>query len=128
MQKCITKNIEVSVKTFFHEEASAPELGNFVYVYEISITNHGEYNVQLESREWLITDLLGEKKVIKGVGVIGEQPIIRSGQTFTYASGCNLHSGFGSMVGKYTFKRLHDDSDFKVRIPKFTLSFPPSLS
>ena len=78
MQKCITKNIEVSVKTFFHEDASAPDLSNYVYVYEISITNHGDYDVQLESREWNINDLLGEKKVIKGIGVVGEQRVIRS--------------------------------------------------
>jgi ApaG protein len=128
MQKCITNNIEVSVKTFFHEEASAPELSNYVYVYEISITNHGDFDVQLESREWHIFDLLGEKKVIKGIGVIGEQPVISSGQTFTYASGCNLHSGFGAMIGKYTFRRLYDESAFKVRIPRFTLAFPPTLS
>ncbi|MFY0672836.1 MAG: Co2+/Mg2+ efflux protein ApaG [Bacteroidia bacterium] len=128
MHKCITNNIEVSVRTFFHNEASAPELSNFIHVYEITITNHGDCEVKLESREWNIIDLLGEKKVIKGIGVVGEQPIIKPSQSFTYASGCNLNTELGAMIGKYTFVRLYDQSHFKVRIPKFVLAFPPTLS
>ncbi|MGB0430686.1 MAG: Co2+/Mg2+ efflux protein ApaG [Bacteroidia bacterium] len=128
MVKCFTKNIEVRVSPSYHFQASNPELAHFVHIYEVTIINHSDKVVQLISREWYIRDLIGSTEIIKGNGVIGQQPIIEPTQSHTYASGCNFKSDYGFMEGYYNFKRLQDQTYFKVKIPRFQLVFPPKLS
>lgn len=128
MESVTTHNVEVTVKTWYHEQASSPGAGNFVYAYEVTITNHSTDLVQLVSREWHIKETLGGTKIVKGLGVVGEQPILHSGSYHRYMSGCNFQSELGSMQGFYVFRNLNDNSLFKVRIPKFVLAFPFSLN
>ena len=128
MEKCITQNIEVTVKTSFHTQASNPELDHYVHIYEISIYNHGDYKVQLISREWFIKDLFGITKEVRGFGVIGEQPIIEPNTFYAYASGSNFSTTFSIMRGRYLFKRVNDGLEFFVKIPQFSLVFPPKLN
>jgi len=128
MVKCISHNIEVLVKPIYHEEASEPALGNYVFMYEVTIKNVGDQAMQLISREWYIKDLPGATKIVKGLGVIGEQPIVYPGKFHSYLSGCNFRSTYGLMKGYYNFERLSDGKKLRVKIPAFSLVFPPELN
>ena len=101
---------------------------NFVHAYEVTITNRGDDMVQLISREWHIKDTVGETKIIKGMGVVGEQPLLAPEEFHRYISGCNFNTEIGSMHGFYVFKSITRNKMFKVRIPKFVLAFPYSLN
>lgn len=128
MIKSITHDIEVGVRTRYQEDASSPEFANYVYSYQITISNKGNSTVQLMSREWKITDGLGNTKTVNGPGVVGEQPVLSPGESHTYISGCNFQTTQGAMRGYYNFIRVADSTPFKVRIPQFNLIFPPSLN
>ena len=73
------------------------------------------------SRFWEIVDGIGSKETVNGLGVVGQQPIIEPGNSFTYTSGCPLISSIGKMSGYYVFLNLEDQSTFKVEIPAFEL-------
>lgn len=128
MISCITNNIEIIVRSSYQEQSSSPEFSNYVFAYEITIINKGQYAVQLLAREWKIKEAMGIVKLIKGMGVVGEQPVLQPNQKYTYISGCNFQSEIGIMQGQYDFVRLFDEQPFKVKIPKFNLVFPPNLN
>ena len=90
--------------------------------------NRNNFTVQLLSRDWYIFDSLNEPNFVSGNGVIGEQPILKPGQQFTYMSGCELFSEIGFMRGFYTFKNLLDNKLFQVYVPIFKLIHPPRLN
>ena len=121
MEKLITENIEVSVEAMFQEKNSEPREGVFVFAYEITIKNLGEYRVQLLSRMWNIIDSVGEQIEVEGEGVVGQQPILDPGDSYTYESGTDLKTGIGTMEGQYTFVNLDTLEEFEVIIPKFDL-------
>jgi len=121
MVSAITQNIGISVETFFQAEQSKPELDFFVYSYRITIKNEGDYTVQLLSRYWEIFDVIMEKRVVEGEGVVGEQPVLSPGESYQYTSFCQLKTDAGSMKGYYTFQRELDDVTFNAKIPEFIL-------
>jgi len=128
MTSLMTNKVAIEVEAWFHEDASSPDYANFVYAYQITIVNKAEYPIQLLSREWRIKDTGTPVKIVKGLGVVGEQPILHPGQVHQYISGCNFRTPLGSMVGSYTFQNLDSGGQFKVRIPKFVLAFPYTLN
>lgn len=93
----------------------------YFFAYQITIKNDSKQASQLVSRFWEITDSIGHQEVVNGLGVVGLQPIIEVGESFTYTSGCPLISTMGKMKGYYTFLNLADQSTFKVEIPEFEL-------
>jgi len=93
----------------------------YFFSYQITIKNISNQTGQLVSRFWLITDGIGRTEEVNGLGVVGEQPIIDPGNSFTYNSGCPLISPFGTMQGNYTFLNLMTKQTFKVEIPLFEL-------
>ncbi|GLR27284.1 Co2+/Mg2+ efflux protein ApaG [Limnobacter litoralis] len=117
---------EVEVSTHFLEEQSDPEGGPFVFAYTIDIRNIGEGTAQLLRRHWVITDAMNNVQEVRGDGVIGEQPVLRPGETFQYTSGCPLPTSVGTMKGEYTFV-TEDGDTFEVAIPEFLLSVPHAL-
>ncbi|MFM9944364.1 MAG: Co2+/Mg2+ efflux protein ApaG [Bacteroidia bacterium] len=121
MVSAITQNIGVSVETFFQTQQSKPDFDLFVYSYRITIKNESEFSVQLLSRFWEIFDVIMEKRIVEGEGVVGEQPILMPGQSYQYVSYCQLKTDAGSMKGYYTFKRQVDDFRFDAVIPEFML-------
>ena len=121
MVSAITQNIGVSVETFFQAQQSKPDLDFFVYSYRITIKNESEYTVQLLSRFWEIFDVIMEKRIVEGEGVIGEQPVLMPGQSYQYVSYCQLKTDAGSMKGYYTFQRQVDNFQFDAVIPEFIL-------
>ena len=119
----ITKAIKVTVEPSFLEDQSAPEDDHFVWAYHIRIENNGERTVRLLTRHWQITDLLGKVHEVQGDGVIGEQPVLRPGETFEYSSGAPLGTPSGFMVGTYGMIS-ESGQRFDVDIPAFSLDSP----
>jgi ApaG protein len=110
----------VEIEPRFLPEQSAPTQGVFSFVYTITITNSGEVPAQLISRHWLISNSAGEVEEVKGLGVVGHQPLLKPGEAFQYSSGCRLRTASGTMQGSY-FCVAEDGERFEVPIPAFVL-------
>ncbi len=119
----ITEGITVRVAVNFLPEQSRIEAGKWFWVYHIRIENGSDETVQLLTRHWRITDGRGMVNFVDGDGVVGEQPVLKPGQSHDYVSGCPLTTPMGSMEGHYTFIR-RDGEKFAVAIPFFPLAAP----
>ena len=124
----ITNGIKVSVESTFSERFSSIIANKYIFQYTISITNKSNFSMQLLKREWFIFDSLDFPRVVRGEGVIGEQPIIEPGDTFSYSSSCDLQSTLGRMEGNYVFQNLNTSEILKVKIPTFQLLYPNLLN
>ena len=119
----ITEGITVRVAVNFLPEQSRIDAGKWFWVYHIRIENGSNSTIQLVSRHWRITDGRGTVNFVDGDGVVGEQPMLRPGQSHDYVSGCPLTTPHGSMEGHYTF-RLQDGKELRAAIPYFPLAAP----
>jgi ApaG protein len=128
METAITEGVQITVETKFRSDLSHVIDNQFFFNYTITMENRNNFTVQLLSRDWYIFDSLNEPNFVSGNGVIGEQPILKPGQQFTYMSGCELFSEIGFMRGFYTFKNLLDNNLFQVYVPIFKLIHPPRLN
>lgn len=113
----------VEVQPEYLPDQSAPEQGVYTFAYTITITNIGEVAAQLISRHWLITDASGMTEEVKGLGVVGQQPLLKPGESFQYSSGCRLRTGSGIMRGSYFFV-TEEGERIDVTIPDFDLVEP----
>ena len=120
MYRAVTRNIEVSVTPRFLPERSSPENGYFFWSYTIAITNRGTETVQLKTRHWKITDANGRRQEVRGAGVVGEEPVLKPGQSFEYTSGVPLPTPSGFMVGTYGIVTA-DGEGFNIDVPAFSL-------
>lgn len=116
----------VSVRTQYLEEQSDPERGNYVFAYTVSIKNTGQVAAQLISRHWVIVDGNNRIEEVRGLGVVGHQPLLAPGGNFEYTSGTSLATPHGSMTGSY-FCVAEDGEQFEAKIPEFILSLPRTL-
>ena len=123
MYSLTTKDIEITVEPDYLPERSEPDEGRYFWAYTIEISNNGSRTAQLVSRHWLIVDANGRREEVRGAGVVGEQPILKPGETFRYTSGCPLTTPSGIMSGTY---RMVDEEgrSFDVVIPTFSLDSP----
>lgn len=128
MNKRISKQVEVSTRVRYLPEHSNAMEHSFFFMYTITIVNNSDQTVKLISRHWDIFDSSGDKKVVEGEGVIGEQPIIEPGKSYSYSSGCGLTTDIGRMSGYYTMIRVSDGHKFKVPIAAFELYLPYRLN
>lgn len=119
----ITQGVAVRVAVSFLPEQSQPDAGKWFWVYHIRIENHSHETLQLMTRHWRITDAGGRVGLVDGDGVVGEQPVLKPGESHDYVSGCPLDTAHGSMEGFYTFHRENGEP-FEVRIPFFPLAAP----
>ena len=110
----------VEVEPRFLPEQSAPTQGIYSFAYTITITNTGDVTAQLISRHWTIANSAGDVEEVKGLGVVGQQPLLKPGESFQYSSGCRLRTASGSMEGSYFFV-AEDGERFEVNIPPFML-------
>jgi ApaG protein len=112
---------KTAVEPAYLPEQSAPEQGVFSFSYTITISNTGEVAAQLISRHWIIEDATGRIQEVKGLGVVGHQPLLQPGQSFQYTSGCQLQTASGMMHGSY-FCVAEDGEQFEAPIPAFVLA------
>lgn len=118
-----TRGVTVRVTPGFMPEQSSRERGRFVWSYTVEIENRSPREVQLISRHWIITDGLNRTEEVKGSGVVGEQPSLKPGEAYRYASACPLTTPSGLMRGAY--QMLTPDGElFEVAIPTFSLDLP----
>ncbi|MFO1415486.1 MAG: Co2+/Mg2+ efflux protein ApaG [Burkholderiales bacterium] len=118
--------VTVAPKAAFLADQSDPAKGEYVFSYTITITNTGQVPVQLVSRHWIITDADHKVQEVKGMGVVGQQPTLRPGESFEYTSGASIPTPVGTMRGTYQM-RAEDGHAFDAPIPSFTLSVPRTL-
>jgi ApaG protein len=118
-----TNGIEVSVTPIYLEEESRPDESHFFWAYRITIANHSSNPVKLLARYWRIVDGIGRVEEVHGEGVVGEQPLIKSGSSYQYTSGCPLSTSHGIMSGHYTM-RTFENALIRVEIPAFSLDIP----
>ena len=110
----------VQVEPQYLPEQSAPAQEIHSFAYKVTITNTGEVPAQLISRHWIISNAAGQVEEVKGLGVVGHQPLLKPGEAFQYTSGCRLRTPSGSMHGSYFFV-AEDGERFDVEIPAFVL-------
>ena len=118
--------IDVAVRTQYLADQSDPVAGRYVFAYAVTISNTGTVAAQLISRHWIITDASGEVQEVRGLGVIGHQPLLEPGQSFEYSSGCSLATPVGTMKGTYQMT-AEDGVQFDAPIPEFLLTMPRTL-
>ncbi len=115
-----TPEIEVRVQPRYLPEQSSPLEEAYGFAYTITITNKGDEPAQLISRHWIILDADGHREEVRGLGVVGHQPLLKPGEAFEYTSGSRLRTPTGSMEGTYFFVK-EDGEPFEVPIPRFML-------
>lgn len=118
--------ISVQVVSKFVPEQSDPAEQQFFFAYTVRITNSGQHPAQLISRHWVITDGNNQSHDVRGLGVVGQQPLLAPGETFEYTSGCPLGTPVGSMRGSYLCVG-EDGQPFEAEIPEFVLAMPRTL-
>lgn len=119
-----TRDILVSVRTFFLPDQSKPTENKFFWAYQVRIENKGPDTVQLLRRTWHITDGRGRTQRVHGEGVVGKQPTLGPGETFEYTSGTPLDTPSGIMRGAYHMTVADTGEAFDVGIPAFSLDSP----
>jgi len=124
MYRETTADITVTVKPYYLEDQSAPDEQRFVWAYHVRIENNGRRTVQLRNRYWRITDSRGRIQEVRGAGVVGEQPVLRPGDSFEYTSGTPLPTPSGIMGGSYQMEASETGERFDVTIPSFSLDSP----
>jgi ApaG protein len=121
--EAVTNNVRVEVESQYAPEHSQPFAHEWFFHYTVRISNEGDVTVQLLTRHWIITDATGHTEDVKGEGVVGEQPVLRPGESFQYTSGCPLKTSTGVMHG--TYQMVSEDGDhFDVEIAPFALHEP----
>lgn len=123
MYSATTRDIKVTVKPVFLDDQSSPSENHYVWAYHVRIENLGTETVRLRTRHWRITDAMGRLMEVRGPGVVGEQPLLRPGEAFTYTSGTPLSTPSGIMVGSYGMESEAGES-FDINIPAFSLDSP----
>ncbi len=123
MYRAETRNIQVTVTPSFMPERSDPAERQFFWAYTVELVNRGLEPVQLHARHWLITDGEGRTQEVRGLGVVGEQPVLAPGGRFEYTSGCPLRTPAGIMNGNYEMIGASGEH-FEVTIPAFSLDSP----
>ena len=122
------KRYEVSVtpSVQYLPDQSDEKSGRYVFAYTITIRNTGNATAQLISRHWIITDSQGLVQEVRGLGVVGAQPVLRPGESHAYSSGTAIATPVGTMRGSYQMV-AEDGTRFEASIPEFTLSVPRVL-
>ena len=119
-------DVTVSAQTQYQPEQSDESANRYVFAYTITIRNTGAVAAQLISRHWIITDSQGLVQEVRGLGVVGAQPLLQPGESYEYTSGASIATPVGTMRGTYQMV-AEDGTRFEAPIPEFTLSVPRVL-
>ena len=119
-------DMSVVVQAQYLADQSDPANQAFVFAYTVRITNSGQRPAQIISRHWVIVDGHNVREDVRGLGVVGQQPLLAAGETFEYTSGCPLKTPVGSMRGTYLCVG-EDGVPFDAVVPEFVLAMPRTL-
>jgi len=128
MTTALSSGIKISVKCNFEDRFSKPENGLFLFSYKITLENRNSFPIQLMKRHWYIYDSSTKRREVEGEGVIGVQPVIQPGETYSYNSSCDFTTDTGKMYGYYMMQNLDSKEEFKVNIPSFVMIVPHRLN
>lgn len=117
----VTQGVKVSVITSFEGIYFKNQKIHYAFTYKITIVNQSKDTVQLLTRHWEIFDALSYKETVDGEGVVGQKPVMKSGEIYTYTSGCLLVAPLGTMKGFFTMINFTTSRKFDVEIPAFGL-------
>jgi ApaG protein len=123
MYKALTRGISVTVMPRFMQEESLPDQGRYFFAYTVEIINGSMDRVQIKTRYWRIVDGHGRVQEVRVEGVVGKQPVLGPGESFSYTSGCPLETPSGTMVGHYVVETATGER-FEAEIPAFSLDVP----
>lgn len=118
----IADKMELRIEPKFIKQESGEDREQFVFSYKVSITNHNRTSVKLLNRVWVITDGNGKVNEVKGKGVVGQQPVIAPGETYSYTSGAIFPTPLGFMQGHYEMQDIEFDCPLQLDIPAFRLA------
>jgi len=124
MSSIISEGVQVSVVTFYQPDYSNPLQSEFMFAYRITLENHNSFPIKLHRRNWQIFDSNGTHREVEGEGVVGVQPVLKSGESYQYVSGCNLRTEMGKMKGTYQMENMNSKQMFDVDIPAFEMIVP----
>jgi ApaG protein len=119
--------VQIDVSPQYVADQSQPLQDVYAFAYTVTVTNTGKFPVQLISRHWIIQDEKGYSDEVKGLGVVGQQPLLRPGEAFQYTSACRLRAASGTMHGSFFFVS-EDGHRFDAPIGKFVLDASGSSS
>ena len=128
METLTTNGIKISVETAYQPSESKKSGNQYVHAYRVTIENRSSDTVQLVKRHWFIVDSNGDKREVKGDGVIGKQPVLGPKESHQYISWCPLLTEIGKMYGTFLMVRKPENKKFFVRIPEFKLIVPTRLN
>lgn len=95
--------------------------GVHAFAYTVTIENTGTVTAQLVARRWLITDARGRIEEVRGLAVVGHQPVLKPGERFEYTSWTRLATAVGTMRGTF-YCMTEDARPFEAEVPEFTLA------
>ena len=107
-------------------EQSDPQKGQHAFAYTVNIRNSGDVTAQLVARHWVITDTNGQVQEVRGLAVVGHQPLLKPGESFEYTSWTRLETPQGTMRGTF-FCMTEDAHPFDAAVPEFGLTLASSL-
>ena len=123
---CVTQGARVKVESYYVPSHSSPSLSQFFFAYDVRISNESDLTIQVKNRHWIVTNGHGRVEEVKGPGVVGEQPILRPGESFEYTSACPLQTSYGTMEGFYETVVFQGD-DVNLSAVQNALSPPRSI-
>ena len=124
--EAVTRHIRVRVEAEYAPEQSLPMHNRWFFRYTVAVANEGPHDVQLVSRHWIITDAAERTEEVRGLGVVGQQPVLGPGERFVYTSGCPLPTPTGTMHGTYRVV-TREGEGYDVEIAPFRLEAPYSI-
>ncbi len=127
MSNTVTKGVRIIVQPRYVPEQSEPAESQYLFAYHITIRNEGLDTVQLLSRHWVITNGEGKIDEVRGAGVVGYQPVLKTGEEFQYTSGCPLSTPVGTMHGSFQMT-TENGAQFDAIIDAFRLAVPNALN
>ena len=126
MSSALTRGILVTVRTQYIPEKSSATARQYAFAYTVTIRNTGDVTAQLIARHWIITDANGHTEEVRGLAVVGHQPLLKPGESFEYTSWTRLATQHGTMRGTF-FCMTEDARPFDAPVPEFGLTLASAL-
>lgn len=114
------------VKVQYLAEQSEPPDGPYAFAYTVTIRNTGQVTAQLVARHWIITNAQGHTEEVRGLAVVGHQPLLKPGEQFEYTSWTRIDTPQGTMRGTF-FCMTEQAHPFDAPVPEFVLATPGAL-